>query len=1072
VPFQNIKRRILIPLGIALGGLALVIIFSFYQNNIKQLDNQIMGQLSGVEALFQLVQEQEAELMGGLIEALKRDPCLQRSFRESNRRKLLHCASPIFEQIRAKHQITHFYFHTPDRLNFLRVHNPPRHGDYINRFTMKDAAILDKPAQGIELGPLGTFTLRVVHPWYIGDSLVGYMELGKEIDHIAPTIKQAVGVDLIFIIEKQFLKQENWEEGLKMLGHDGDWDQIPDSVIIEHTADIWSPELEHFGRNNHFAQNLHNHASFTLTDNKHSYQAHGIALYDAGKRRLGNILIINDTTEVMQNLRQTSLLVSGTVLAIGGILFLLFNIYLTAIQSRLDRTHNRLERKIDEHKKAETLLRENELRLTHEVAQRGKAAAAEMALSTLLRLSVQPLTLREFLQQSLEELIHSVPWLKLLPKGCIFVTENQGHGDTLELAAEFNLSPETKKDCAQIPFGTCLCGQAAASGEIQFANDIDHRHSITYDGMEPHGHFTVPIQQGEMVLGVLNLYLSHEHPHSEEEGLFLHQIADVLSLGIQRCYSEEALVLAKDAAEAASRAKSDFLATMSHEIRTPMNGILGMAELMQESDLSAEHAEYINVISQSGQHLLAIINDILDLSRIEAQKLELASMPFDLEATAQDAIQMISSQAEGKGLELALYFAPDCPQHLIGDAGYIRQILLNLLGNAVKFTDQGHVLVEITGQLHDEKSAAIHVGVEDTGIGIDSTSQDRLFDSFTQADASTTRRHGGSGLGLAICKQLLNMMGGKIGMDSTPGKGSNFWFRLTLPLAQPLQPSQHLNLSNVHALVVDSDSFGQQVFHKQLQGLGMSVESTSSQEQALLKLENAITAGRPFQVALVDYPIPGISLEQLEQALRTKSSPTTIPLILITETAKRGESSYFAENGFAAHLIKPIRLNKLRHTLTEVLAGTETNGSEAQNLSGSQTDKDTGPLTPQFEGRILVVEDNQINRTLACTLLEKMGLTVETAKDGEEVAPLMEQSEYDLIFMDCQMPKLNGYDTTRLIREQEASQEHHIPIIALTANAMASDRKKCLDAGMDDYISKPFSAEDLVHVLEKWLQGA
>ena len=1067
MPFQNIKRRILIPLGIALGGLALIIIFSFYRNNIEQLDNRIMAQLDGVEALFQLVQDQETALMGGLIESLQRDPCLQRSFREGNRRKLLHCATPLFEQIRDKHQVTHFYFHKPDQINFLRVHNPPRHGDYINRFTMKEAVTTGKPAHGIELGPLGTFTLRLVHPWYIGDTLVGYLELGKEIDHIAPTIKQTVGVDLIFIIEKQFLKRKNWEEGLKMLGRSGDWDLIPDSVIIEGTTDIWSPEIERFDRDNHFAQDPHSHVSFTLADSGRSYQAHGMALYDAGKRRLGHILIINDTTEILQNLRHTALLVSGAVLAIGSILFLFFNIYLATIQNRLDRTHDRLEKKIDDHKKTEALLRENEQRLTYEVAQRGKAAAAEMALSALLRLSVQPLALREFLQQSLEELINSVPWLKLLPKGCIFVTENQGHGDTLELAAEFNLSPETKKACAQIPFGTCLCGEAAASGEIQFANDIDHRHSITYDGIEPHGHFNVPIKQGGRVLGVLNLYLPHQHGQSEEEAVFLRQVADILSLGIQRCYTEEALVLAKDAAEAASRAKSDFLATMSHEIRTPMNGILGMTELMQESDLSEEHAEYLNVISQSGQHLLAIINDILDLSRIEAQKLELEALPFDLEATAQDAIQMIGSQAEGKGLELALYFAPDCPQHLIGDAGYTRQILLNLLGNAVKFTDHGHVLVEISGRQHDDTTAAIHVCIEDTGIGIDPASQDRLFNSFTQADTSTTRRHGGSGLGLAICKQLLDMMGGKIGVDSTPGKGSRFWFRVTLPLAQPLQPDQHPDLSNVHALVIDSDAFDQQIFRKQLQGLGMSVESTSSQEQALLKLENAMTAGRPFQVALVSYPIPGISLEQLVQALRTKSGATALPMILITETAKRGESSYFAENGFAAHLIKPIRLNKLRQTLTEVLSNTA-----AQGLGGSQIDETkagNGSSAPLFAGHVLVVEDNKVNLTLACTLLEKLGLTVGTASDGGEVAPLLEQGDFDLIFMDCQMPGLNGYDTTRLIREQEASQGQHIPIIALTANAMASDRKKCLDAGMDDYISKPFNASDLEQALKRWL---
>jgi len=1065
---NRIKRRLLIPLAIALLVLLGTTIFGFYQHDQHFLDQEINAQITRAEELFQTELEEDAELMEALITFLKRDPCLQQHFIAADRDGLLRCAKPLFEHIRREHRITHFYFHSADQVNFLRIHNPPRFGDHIGRFTMKEAVSEGENASGIELGPFGTFTLRTVSPWYIDGKIVGYIELGEEIEHITPEIKEIVGVELILLIDKQYLNQKGWEEGLQMMGREGDWNQISDLVIIDRTLDLWTPELEAFTHQSH--RHITNDI-IELENDGQQYVALGTRLTDAGNRHVGHFLILKQTTGLAA--AQWALLAPTaiTALAIVSLLFIFSSIYLGRIQQMLIQTHTQLQTKLKEHKEAELLLLENEQKLSTEIAQRKNTALEEKALGDILSLSLQPLTMQKYLQETLTILINALPQSESPPPmGAIFLTQQEGRGNILNLVAAHNLHPSQEKRCAQIPFGVCICGQAAATGKSLTRSSTDKQHSIRIEGMAPHSQIATPITHGATALGVINLYLPPNPEHAGKAAYFLKRVANALSMGVLRRYTDSNLKIAIEQAKAASKAKSDFLATMSHEVRTPMNGVLGVAELLQDTELDQEQREFVGIINQSGQDLMVIINDILDFSKAEAGHLELEPIPFDLESSAYKITQLLSTQAEEKGLELILHYSYDCPRHLMADAGRIRQILVNLVTNAIKFTEKGHILIEISCLEQTQGEANIQVSVQDTGIGIPPEVQDELFKPFTQADSSTTREYGGTGLGLAICKQIIELMGGNIGVKSTVGEGATFWFNMTLPMEEAPSPLAQAELQGVRILAVDDNSINLQMLHEQLSNIGMRVTTTADPHQAIDMLRTAVEAGDPYSLALLDYLMPNMNGEQLGRAILADETLSSVPLILFTSSAQRGDGKHFKEIGFSGYLSKPILQDTLHQTLASVLAAKEKENEKAPFITRYQASEalvSQNNALQQLNGRILLVEDNIVNQKVALSMLRKLGLYIETADDGKEAVEYWSQSKYDLILMDCQMPKLDGYAATKLIREQE--QEEHIPIIALTANAMDGAEEKCLTAGMNDYIAKPFKQADLASILHKWL---
>jgi signal transduction histidine kinase/DNA-binding response OmpR family regulator len=524
------------------------------------------------------------------------------------------------------------------------------------------------------------------------------------------------------------------------------------------------------------------------------------------------------------------------------------------------------------------------------------------------------------------------------------------------------------------------------------------------------------------------------------------------------------LRMAKEVAEAASRAKSQFLANMSHEIRTPMNGVLGMAELLSETELSDKQRRLVGMIRASGESLLSIINDILDFSKIEAGKLDLEKVDFAPLAVLEDMAELLAARAQAKGLELIVSADDDAPAWVNGDPHRLRQILLNLVGNAIKFTDAGEVVVRCRRErpATGNGSELLRFEVSDTGIGIPAEKKERLFQAFAQADGSTTRRFGGTGLGLVIAKELAQLMGGDIGVESQPDLGSTFWF--TIRVTNPHSPS--VPLPTLHSptgkrlLVVDDNSTTRSVLEHLARGWGMDVACAADGEQALGLLREATDRGRPFALALVDMAMPRMSGVMLVRAIRADRALARMPVVMLTSLGREDEIAIARQCGASGYLGKPVRRDEMRHVIVEALFPT----------AGPRPDEFADPPPrPQLAGRVLLAEDNLVNQAVAVGMLESLGLTVDVAANGREAVTMHAHGRYDVVLVDCQMPEVDGYAATSEIRHREGDTGGRVPIIALTANALEGDREICIASGMDDYVAKPFSRDQLMIVLSRWL---
>ena len=683
----------------------------------------------------------------------------------------------------------------------------------------------------------------------------------------------------------------------------------------------------------------------------------------------------------------------------------------------------------------------------------------------MLALTLETGALETLLQQALE-LILSAPRLQVEKKGVLFL---MGNDKQLELKAQYGLPKALLLTaCATVPLGHCLCGRVAQTGEALFVDHVDDRHDICFDGMADHGHYVIPINFGVRLLGVLNLYVEQGHNPTDEEEALLQSISDTLAMAIEHKQVELAVVEAREEAEAANRAKSNFLANMSHEIRTPMNAITGLSYLAMRTELTPQQYDYISKIHSSGESLLGIVNDILDFSKIEAGHLEMEAIPFRLDEVLDHVAGIVAHKAQEKGFEFLIDRSSELPRRIIGDPLRLGQVLINLLNNALKFTKEGEVILHI-GLAAQTKGVRLTFAVHDTGIGMTAEQQGKLFQAFTQADDSTTRKYGGTGLGLSISKQLVEMMDGHIRVESKLGVGSVFSFEAQFAVAEEdeaiANQFPHDRVRGIKVLIVDDNKSAREILLQTVQELECTAKAADSAGQAFIELALAEELEQPYQLILMDWQMPEMDGIEATRHIKQEQGLKSIPAIFVVTAYGREDVSRSVERVGADGLLhKPVSLSSLYDAMADHFSIEREHAGRKKFVSEGRPEHYT-----MAGAKVLLVEDNLINQQVASELLESVGIEVVVANNGKEAVDLLVKADeipmYDGVLMDLQMPEMDGFEATRRILQDARYTD--LPIIGLTAHALVQEQDNCLKAGMKDQVTKPINPAKLFQALER-----
>ena len=1016
----RIRWHILIPVALVMVATTGAFIgWLLWDENIEETTQaRALGQ-QAQQAWSTLIDARRAFLRLALDDLTSRED-LAATFQRQDRAGLLARAGPLLANLRDVYGVVEYTYLSQDQRAWLRVHDPNRLGDRVTRPIVHQAARTGQDAWGIEVGTRGTYVLSYARPWRVADKTIGYITLGVEIQAIAQELHSLTGAEVVTVLHKEATSREGVEAGRAAGLVSGDWDRFASVVVVGQTLpDLPAGLAQYLER----TSALEAGTVFRLHADGRWWSCQMLPLLDATGEHTGDLVILSDRTSEVAATRAMLPLVG---LGAGGMGLLLL-VGLSSVTSRLEQ---RLATAVAARE------RETRARLESEERYRLLVENGEFPVVVTSLVSGRILFANgraaDLVDVPLQEAVGARAvdfWVRREDRERL-IAELKRYGRVTGFEAEVQTRVGERK---WVLVSANIIEYAGEQAAFFVLNDITAR------------------KQAEEALQETN-----------------RQLEEAVAIARQ---------LAKQA-EQANQAKSMFLANMSHEIRTPMNGVIGMAGLLLDTDLTPEQRRYAEIVRSSGEALLALINDILDFSKIEARKLELEINDFDLHATVEEVAELLALKAQEKGLELVCLIAPDVPSRVQGDAGRLRQVLVNLGSNAVKFTHQGEVVIRVALDGEDEESVSIRCSIADTGIGIPADKLPLLFTPFTQADSSTTRRYGGTGLGLAISRQLVEMMGGEIGVESEPGRGSTFWFTIRLDKSSssasaPSMAEARASLQGVKVLVVDDSATNRLLVTTLLNNWGCRWAEATNAEEALAALQQAMAMGDPFRAALLDMHMPDLDGETLGARIRADRALGQPALVMMTSLGDGGDAARLRQIGFTGYLTKPVRRAILYDCLVQALTQ-----AGSQRREGERPPEEAkAAITPrarrsaaQGSQRILLVEDNATNQLVALSMLEKLGYRAGAVANGLEAIAALRSIPYDLVLMDCQMPEMDGFEATRRIRSGEASVLNpQVPIIAMTAYAMKGDRERCLEVGMDDYVPKPVQLDDVAAALERWL---
>ena len=1003
---DHIKKPILFALSLTFLLLFGIFVSGTYYLMHEHISDKVRDKLVSVKRLLAVVEAEQATEMNDAMEPVLADPSLTAAFVARDQPELLREAKSHFAKILDSYTAISLTFLDREGVTVLRVQEPGRYGDRMESIVLAKVIASGEPASGIEIATSGVVCLRVVRPWLLQGELAGYVELSEDFDKVFDEIHQILNVDLFVSIDKKVLNRAVLEAN-RGGGSLHQWDLLKHYVITKQTMEKVSAavkdsfkDLVDCSEENHLTELLR------IRQGQEIFLSGILALTDVNGNDVGDIVTVVDVTKEENNLLTVGSIIAGACFLLGTLLFLVFTFFLSHLENRLLASRRALEDEIAERVRTEEKIKEQ----------------------------------KEFLSSVINSLSHPFYVIDVLTHKIALANRASGILNFPDGVTCYQLTHHQEIPCTGEDH-PCTIDQILTTGKSAV---LEHIHSDSNGGKR-----TIEI---------------YGHPVFDRQGKIVQVIEHCLDITLRKM-TEENLLQAKIAAEAASLAKSQFLANMSHEIRTPMNGILGFTDLLLTMEMGESQHEYLGLIKKSADRLMDIVVDILDVAKIEAGRVELIHEPFSLAQLISDSVGVMAVKAHQKNLELVYAISRQAPPLLIGDAGRLRQIIVNLVNNAIKFTETGEVVlrVEVLGPvLPEAEEVSLQISVRDTGIGVPLDKQKIIFESFSQADGSMSRKYGGTGLGLTICEQLVSLMGGEIWVESQAGQGSLFAFTVRLGLSPDfalLPVAAEEGLEALTVLIVEDNATTLEILAEMLAGVVAKVLTVADGEQAL-----AVMAASPVDVLVVDELMPGMAgvalLQQIwqDRARYCSAGKGLFPIMLHNTDQLVGKG---LDEGFvvAARLVKPVSRQALLAAIQRATVSGQTATVEALPMAS------VGTATPKL--RILLAEDDQINRILALALLEDQGYQVTAVSNGQMALAALPDG-FDLVLMDVQMPEMDGMEATRRIRAQEEGSGRHLPIIAMTAHAMPRDRTLCLEAGMDEYVAKPIHPETLYTLLDSY----